>query len=241
MLADLPDALPAVTAALEQRSARTGDIAHLMAATPPLARVLRYGSVRQTDTDLVRGVLDSILVRVCAGLPAACLSLDEQAAAAMLAALEDAEGAIALVGSAEQASAWRAAQRGVADLGGAPPVIQGRCVRLLLDAGLLTADQAQQRLARALSAGPAAVAWLEGFLRGSGSLLLRDEPLWNLLDGWLSELSEAAFDAALPLLRRAFSQFSSPERRQMGVKVRAGLAPGRACRLQQELARAVLA
>jgi Family of unknown function (DUF5682) len=227
VLADLPDALPAVTAALEQRSARTGDIAHLMAATPPLARVLRYGSVRQTDTDLVRGVLDSILVRICAGLPAACLSLDEQAAAAMLAALEDADGAIALVGSAEQASAWRATQRGVADLAGAPPVIQGRCVRLLLDAGLLTPDQAQRRLARALSSGAAAVAWLEGFLRGSGSLLLRDEPLWTLLDGWLSGLRQAAFDAALPLLRRAFSQFSSPERRQMGIKVRAGLAAGR--------------
>jgi hypothetical protein len=65
------------------------------------------------------------------------------------------------------------------------------------------------------------VAWLEGFVRGSGSLLLRDEPLWNLLDEWLSTLSAEAFDAALPLLRRAFSQFTEPERRQMGIKVRA--------------------
>jgi Family of unknown function (DUF5682) len=198
-----------------------------MAATPPLARVLRYGSVRQTDTDLVRGVLDSILVRICAGLPAACLSLDDQAAAATLTALEDADAAVALVGSAEQGSAWRAAQRGVTDLASAPAVIQGRCVRLLLDAGLLTPDEAQQRLARALSSGAEAVAWLDGFLRGSGSLLLRDEPLWNLLDDWLSELSETAFDAALPLLRRSFSQFSLPERRQMGAKVRTGLPAGR--------------
>lgn len=224
VLADLPDALPAVTAALEQRSARTGDIAHLMAATPPLARVLRYGSVRLTDTDLVRGVLDSMLVRICAGLAAACVSLDEQAAAAMLGALEDADGAIALAGTAEQAGSWRVAQRAVADLASAPSVVQGRCVRLLLDAGLLTPDEAQQRLSRALSVGTEAVAWLEGFLRGSGSLLLRDEPLWRLLDGWLSGLSPAAFAAALPLLRRSFSQFSAPERRQMGVKVRAGFA-----------------
>jgi Family of unknown function (DUF5682) len=221
VLADLPDALPAVTAALEQRSARTGDIAHLMAATPPLARVLRYGSVRQTDTDLVRGVLDSILIRICAGLAAACMSLDSQAAGAMLAAIEDADGAVALVGSGEQVQAWRAGQRAVADLAGAVSILQGRCVRLLLDAGLLTAGEAEQRLARALSAGPEAVAWLEGFVRGSGSLLLRDEPLWNLLDDWLSGLSAEAFDTALPLLRRAFSQFTGPERQQMGIKVRA--------------------
>ncbi len=95
-------------------------------------------------------------------------------------------------------------------------------MRLLLDAGLLTAGEAQQRLARALSAGPEAVAWLEGFVRGSGSLLLRDEPLWNLLDDWLSGLSTEAFDTVLPLLRRAFSQFTGPERQQMGIKVRAG-------------------
>ena len=221
VLAALPDALPAVTAALERRSARTGDIAHLMAAAPPLARVLRYGSVRQTDADLVRGVLDSTLIRVCAGLAAACMSLDARAATAMLAAIENADGAIALVGSDQQVRDWRAALRAVADLAGAVSILQGRCVRLLLDAGELTTAEAQQRLARALSAGPEAVAWLEGFVRGSGSLLLRDEPLWNLLDDWLSSLSEETFDAVLPLLRRAFSQFTSPEREQMGNKVRA--------------------
>jgi Family of unknown function (DUF5682) len=220
VLADLRDALPAVTTALEWRSARTGDIAHLMAATPPLARVLRYGNVRQTDTDLVRGVLDSILIRICAGLAAACMSLDSKAASAMLAAIEDADAAVALVGGGEQVEAWRATQRAVADLAGAVSILQGRCVRLLLDAARLTAEEAQQRLARALSAGPEAVAWLEGFVRGSGSLLLRDEPLWNLLDDWLSTLSADAFDAALPLLRRAFSQFTEPERQQMGIQVR---------------------
>ncbi|HXL15890.1 MAG TPA: DUF5682 family protein, partial [Streptosporangiaceae bacterium] len=199
-----------------------------MAATPPLARVLRYGSVRQTDTDLVRGVLDSILIRICARLAASCMSLDSQAASAMLAAIEDADAAVALVGSGEQVQAWHAAQRAVADLAGAVSILQGRCVRLLLDAGLLSAGEAQQRLARALSAGPEAVAWLEGFVRGSGSLLLRDEPLWNLLDEWLSGLSAEAFDAVLPLLRRAFSQFTGPERQQMGTKVRARHGAARA-------------
>jgi hypothetical protein len=224
VLAELPDALPAVTGALEQRSARTGDVAHLMEALPPLSRVLRYGSVRQTDADLVRGVVDSLFVRVSAGLAAACVSLDAEAAAAMLGALEGAEEAVTLVGRADQLAAWRGAQSAVADLAGAPGLIAGRCVRLLLDAGLFTADDGQQRLARALSATAAvgnAVSWLEGFLRGSGTLLLRDQPMWNLLDEWLCGLDESGFEEALPLLRRAFSQFSQPERRAMGEQVRA--------------------
>ena len=222
VLADLPDAMPSVTGALERRSARTGDVAHLMNATPPLARVVRYGSVRQSPTGLVAGVLDSILVRICAGLAAACVGLDEQAALDMLAAIEAADSAVALIGSPAQKRAWQQAQRAVADLPAAPPVLAGRCVRLLLDSGMLSPEQAQQRLARALSSGPRAVAWLEGFLRGSGTLLLRDEPLWRLLDDWLNGLGPGAFDEALPLLRCAFAQFTPPERRQMAAKVKAG-------------------
>ncbi len=227
VLAELPAALVAVTSALEQRSARTGDVRQLMLAIPPLARVLRYGSARQTDAGLVRGVVDSLLIRVCAGLAAGCASLDEGAAADMLAAIEAAEEAVILVGSAEQVAAWRGAQRSVADLRGAPGLVAGRCVRLLLDASLLDREDAGSRLSRVLSARDEiklAVAWLEGFLRGSGLILVRDLVLWDLLDDWLCGLSAGSFEEALPLLRRAFSQFPWPERRQMGELVRSGRA-----------------
>ena len=225
VLAELPEALVAVTSALEQRSARTGDVRELMQAIPPLARVLRYGNVRKTDAGLVRGVVDSLMIRVCAGLAAGCASLDEDAAAAMLAAIEATGEAMTLVGSAEQAMAWRGALRSVADLHGAPGLVAGRCVRLLLDAGLLDRDQAGTRLRRVLSAREEiklAVAWLEGFLRGSGLILVRDQVLWQLLDDWLCALSGESFEEVLPLLRRAFSQFPWPERRQMGQLVRSG-------------------
>jgi hypothetical protein len=225
VLADLPAALAAVTTALEQRSARTGDVQQLMLAIPPLARVLRYGNVRQTDASVVRGVADSLLIRICAGLPAACASLDDDAAADMLAAIEANDESIGLVGTPEQRSSWRGAQRSVAELAGGHGLVTGRCVRILLDAGELSAEQASQRLARALSARAEtaqAVHWLAGFLRGSGLILLRDEVLWGLLDAWLCELTAPAFEEALPLLRRAFAQFPWPERRQMGERVRSG-------------------
>jgi hypothetical protein len=57
-------------------------------------------------------------------------------------------------------------------------------------------------------------------LRGSGLLLLHQDALWAALDSWLSALTPESFVALLPLVRRAFSGFSAPERRAMGEKVK---------------------
>ncbi|MGB5062225.1 MAG: DUF5682 family protein, partial [Candidatus Competibacter sp.] len=67
-----------------------------------------------------------------------------------------------------------------------------------------------------------AAAWLEGFLHGSGLLLLHNEALWGILDAWVSGLSGEAFTPLLPLLRRTFAHFPAPERRQLGERVRRG-------------------
>ena len=72
---------------------------------------------------------------------------------------------------------------------------------------------------------PAGVAaWLEGFLEGSGLILVHDARLFGLLDGWLTNLSTDVFQEVLPLLRRTFSQFPAPERRALGEKARSGEA-----------------
>ena len=54
-----------------------------------------------------------------------------------------------------------------------------------------------------------------GFLRGSGLLLIHNRQLFDLLDQWLGQLPEDAFQETVPLLRRAFTDFSHPERRQL--------------------------
>jgi len=64
--------------------------------------------------------------------------------------------------------------------------------------------------------------WLEGFLKGSGTILIIDERLWSLVDQWVQHLSEEDFIALLPLMRRTFSQFSHAERRKIGDKAKKG-------------------
>ena len=100
-----------------------------------------------------------------------------------------------------------------------PPLISGRLTRLLLDAGRISTDEAGVRMSRALSAAaptPAAAGWAEGFLAGSGLLLVHDDKLLTLADGWLAGLSADAFAAVLPALRRTFGGFAPPERRAIG-------------------------
>jgi hypothetical protein len=205
------------------------DVPALMAALPPLARVVRYGNVRGTRADAVEGVVDGLVARICVGLPTAAASLDDEAAEEFAGDLDGVHGAIALLDDAEDRAAWREALTRLLDLEGLHGLVAGRACRRLLDEGIVASDEATRRMRLALSAGaePAAgAAWVEGFLRDSGTILLHDEDLFGAIDGWIAELPPGAFDDVLPLLRRTIATFAPPERRSLGERVKAGRRGG---------------
>jgi hypothetical protein len=225
LLADLPDAVSHLMTRLQAEAAVKSDIAHLMEALPPLTNVLRYGSVRQSDIKMVSHVVDGLVARICIGLPVACASLDDDAAAAMYERLNKVNSGIALLQNDEHLASWQKVLTQMLEQQGLHGIIAGRCCRLLLDAGAFAPDEAARRMGLALSTAnepPSAGAWVEGFLKGSGLLLLHDDKLWQVLDSWVSQLPSDTFTALLPLLRRTFSTFSAPERRQMGERVKRG-------------------
>ncbi len=242
LLADLPSALDAVLGALRSRAALDTDVAHLMAALPALARTLRYGDVRGTDTSALRTVAEGLLVRICVGLPVAVAALDDTAATAMRQYVDRVNDAVPLLdsgagdsgagdGGAENSGAGNAPARdrwlatldrlaGRDDLHG---LLAGRLSRLLLDAGRLAAEEAHRRLGLVLTVGvpPArGAAWIEGFLAGGGLLLVHDERLLRLVDAWLAGIRAETFIDVLPLLRRTFGSFAAPERRAIGDRAR---------------------
>ncbi len=221
LLGDLGDALPEVLAAVRDRAALEGDVTHLMAAVPALVRAARYGDVRGTDPGRLGEVAGQMVTRICAGLPAALASLDEEAERAMRDRVDAVNTATGLLADGPSRARWLATVAQLAAAGRCPPLISGRLTRLLLDTGELTADDAGIAMSRELSAAaPAAAAagWAEGFLAGSGLLLVHDEKLLSLTDGWLAGLSPDGFTAVLPALRRTFGGFAPPERRAIGEK-----------------------
>ncbi|MEL6940473.1 MAG: DUF5682 family protein, partial [Cyanobacteria bacterium J06598_1] len=228
LLANLPDAIAHLMRCLQNAAAIAHDVTHLMAALPPLANILRYRDVRQTDTDIVATVVDGLVARLCIGLPGACASLDDEAAQKMLSAIAQTHSAIKLLQQPHHAKAWSAVLRQLCDQSTLHGLLAGHSCRLLLDEGSLTGDEAARRLGLALSLAnepTQAAAWVEGFLQGSGLLLLHDNTIWHVLDDWITTLSSEAFITLVPLLRRTFSNFSAPERRQMGERVRTAEQP----------------
>lgn len=225
LLADLPEAVARVMSRLHSAAALASDVAHLMDALPPLANVRRYGNVRQTDAAMVGEVVNGLVARICVGLPGACASMNDEAASQMFDRTVSANGAIELLQNEELVTMWRKTLAQMAGQNGLHGLLAGRCCRLLLDARVFANDEAARRLSFALAVANEpqhAAAWVEGFLKGSGLVLLYDESLWRVIDEWVTNLSGENFVALLPLVRRTFSTFTVPERRQMGERVRRG-------------------
>ncbi|MCU0449255.1 MAG: DUF5682 family protein [Bernardetiaceae bacterium] len=217
--ADLPKAVNQVMQRLDQAAALSTDLVQMMQAAGSLVQVYRYGDVRQTDTSLVKNILDGLLARIFVGLPNACYSLNEDAANEMLDSLAATDGAIGILALDDVRAAWHHTLHHL--LSGGSALINGYATRLLYDARALAQSEAEQHFYVALSPAqpPAQTAgWLEGFLRGSGTVLLLDENLWQLIDHWVTGLDPDVFMQLLPLLRRTFANFSATERRKIGEK-----------------------
>ncbi|MGE0432061.1 MAG: DUF5682 family protein [Planctomycetota bacterium] len=223
ILAALGTAIDDVLKHLQAKAAVASDTLHLMEAIPPLARVARYGDVRGTNADHVLPVLDGLIERVVIGLPGACGSLDDDAARAMVARISGVNDSVATLDNADWTVDWIAAVQSLADDDGVHGLVRGVACRLLVDRHQLTDDDLMRRALFELT--PAsdpmqATAWLEGLLRGSGLVMLHKDGLWSALDAWVRAMSDESFETMVPLLRRAFSGFSAPERAKMGAKAR---------------------
>ncbi|HZO74849.1 MAG TPA: DUF5682 family protein [Ktedonobacteraceae bacterium] len=223
ILAELPGAIDHLLQEIQKRAAISADVRHMMAAMPPLARVARYGDVRQTKAERILPVLDGLFERIIIGLPGACASLDDDAARAMIASIDHVQGSVSLLNRDEQRQQWLTILRQLTERESIHGLVRGRCCRLLLEQNALDDEELQRQTRLALSLAtpaPQAAAWIEGVLYGSGMLVLHQDGLWRALDAWMSDLPLDTFDALLPILRRAFSGFQQPERQKMGEKVK---------------------
>jgi len=223
--AELPKAVEECIHRINNLAAASGDVMQLMEIVPGLVQITRYGNVRKTDADLVLDIVNSMLTRICVSLPAACSLVDEEAAQKLLDLFFKVNDAVNLLQEAAITAAWQQTLQTIAGADNTAPLIAGYVTRLLADFKLLQGNDLVRVFHYAMSTATQpdkAALWLEGFLKGSGTILLIDQDLWNLVNNWIGELDEEIFDRVLPLLRRTFSNFSPPERKKLGEKAKTG-------------------
>lgn len=233
--AELPIAIASLIHQVNNLAAASGDVIQLMEVIPNLVNVSRYGNVRKTDAELVMGIVDSMITRICVSLPAACTGINEDAAEHLLELFEKMTDAVNILQQKDITQLWQQTLHLVATGKNTAPGIAGYATRLLADYKFIVGDELVKAFYYAMSAATApaiAAAWLEGFLKGSGTILLIDNDLWTVVNNWVQQLDEENFTQVLPLLRRTFSNYSKPERRKLGEKVRAGAAGSTAIQKQ---------
>lgn len=202
------------------------DIVDLMKSLPNLIEVSRYGNVRKSDLAILNTIVQQLLIKVFVGLPNACYGLDEDNSNQVFLLISRMNDVIRLYDEPESLLQWYETLHKLIDKEGVHPIILGCVCRMLLDARELSDQEADNRISFALS--PAndpyrVAAWLEGFLKGYGMILIYDNRLWNLIYSWVALLTREVFMEVLPLLRRTFSTFEYGERKQIGWKAKRGI------------------
>jgi len=216
--ADLVELIDPLISRLQALAAQTQDVFFLMESLPALVDITQYGDARKTNVSAVYDLIDEIIPRICVGIGAAATGIDETAAKELFKKLMAVNQRIGLVNNDKHQKDWNTALQKLADDARTVPLIRGIAIRLLFDKSVLDLQGTMTRLYFALSSSSHALEvaqWLEGFLHGSGLVLIYHPALWQILDQWVSNLPLAHFEEVLPVLRRTFSSFPPPERIKM--------------------------
>ncbi len=216
--ADLVELIDPLISRLQALAAQTQDVFFLMESLPALVDITQYGDARKTNVSAVYDLIDEIIPRICVGVGAAATGIDETAAKELFKKLMAVNQRIGLVNSDKHQKDWNTALQKLADDARTVPLIRGIATRLLFDKSVLDLQGTMTRLYFALSSSSEALEvaqWLEGFLHGSGLVLIYHPALWQILDQWVSNLPLSHFEEVLPVLRRTFSSFPPPERIKM--------------------------
>jgi hypothetical protein len=216
--ADLPEAIDVLLQKLNDQAALSQDVIMLMDALLPLVNALRYGSSRSYDIAALGQLIHHLIPRIFVGLPTTCVGINEESAKAIYHKITQTNRAVHLLDEQPFITDWYQTLEKIATLPRANALLIGAAIRLLFDKEKMSTDTVAVQMRYALSSTIEALQgaqWIEGFLSGSGMILIHHNQLWDIINEWIGELKEEKFVDLLPLLRRTFSDFTGPEREKI--------------------------
>lgn len=223
--ADLIAVFEPLIVRLQDISVLTEDVTQLMDAMPALVNTYRYGSTRGVDISALEQVIQQLIPRICIALPNTCMGMEVEVARDLFDKIQQLNRSIGLLNDTALSERWLDTLGTMATITSINDLLRGACTRILFDREVYDLNTTATKMLYALSPASEitrAAYWLEGFLHGSGLLLVHNPRLWNILDSWVDTLTTDYFQELLPLLRRTFADFSHPERRKMLALARRG-------------------
>jgi hypothetical protein len=226
--ADLIESSDFLIEKLKSIAALTTDIQSLLETIPDLIYSYRYGDVRNSDNNTLKNLIEDIIPRICAGLNSVCQSLDDDSSEQMLRLILSANRSFNILEENIYEKQWFRALEQITTSNNIHGKIKGLASRLLMDSDLNNMEQTADIMSFELSVTANlknAADWLDGFMQGTAMLLIHHPLLWNILDNWISEMSEDNFIKLIPLIRRSFAKFSQPEREKLLELAKYGSKP----------------
>lgn len=220
LLADLKELVNYALSTLNQATAMHNDVGDLMAAVPPLVRILRYGDVRGTDSSALSLSLREITERILVALPMSFYQISDEQAAHYYLILEEFYQALLTLG--DFLSELYDVLKKIAFNESTHPYLAGLSTRIIFDNAVLTKNDMLILVSYRLSLTEQLqtnAQWLEGFIGSNAQILLYDDALWHLINDWVQDLHQEDFHRLLPLFRRVFSKLDSNEKAHLVEKL----------------------
>lgn len=220
--ADLPDIIPQLLRELDDLIADTQEVDNLLHTWITLMDIRQFGSVRAVDLDWLENVVDHLFPRICIMLPMQVRQMEADKLRTLGSHLERAQSIIFKSREQKFLDHWVRALRGILDLEGEAPYLQGKAARLLSEKQFLDEASLNNKFLLVfsqISETQFAIAWLDGFLaHNPGQIILR-QGLWEPVQSWISEMGWGKFQSILPLLRKSFADLDASVRRRIWDKI----------------------
>ena len=245
LLAQLPAAVEPALRGLARRAATDPDIGHLMDAVGPAGQCDAVRGRARHRAGVDQGAVRRVRRTDPGRGGHSFASLDDVGAGLAVERLSGVQAALGIIDHPARMRRFPAVLAALA-AGRGHGLVRGQSTRLLHDSGVWTPEEVERRLSMALSGGtPAATgaAFVEGFLAGSGTVLVHDGELLGVLDTWLSTLTRRRVrqrgGAAAPHVRCVRTGRAAPDHDDGRVRPRRPYGDVR-CRRRSERAAAAL-
>lgn len=210
----LPELMEQARSALQGLAVEAGSFEQVAASAYELSVLIRYGSVRRTDTDSLIPLLQQLFLRG-ALLLADAAGCNDEAAHGMVKAIQALHAVAQEHYETVDDALWQTKLRELASRDDRNAKLSGMAFAILLERGELPDDEVSREVSRRLSPGIPAdlgAGWFEGLSLRNRYALLSRVSLWKQLDAYIASLEREAFHRSLVFLRRAFGSFEPREK-----------------------------